>query len=379
METTHYPIIEDCTTMSQVTDCSIDLVVTSPPYPMIQMWDSGFTQAVPEIGDLLATGKGTAAFEAMHQVLDPVWAECFRVLKPGGFACINIGDATRTLADHFALYPNHARIISATQALGFTVLPCILWRKQTNAPNKYMGSGMLPAGAYVTLEHEYILILRKGGKRQFTSQTERKLRQESALFWEERNTWFSDIWLDLKGSRQRLNQKSDLKADRKRSGAFPFDLAARLIAMYSLKGDRVLDPFLGTGTTIAAAMALGRHSTGYEKDPGLAPAIAAAAETAVAEGKRLAHQRLVRHLTFVLDRMDTKGPLKHRNTHYGFPVMTAQEKNLVLNDPVAIHQSEQTPFTVTYATDPQDWFCRDWEDILSGEGAELLISSLTQG
>ncbi len=364
--------------MTQVADDSIDLVVTSPPYPMIQMWDDGFTGAAPQIGTMLAAGRGMDAFEAMHQVLDPVWAECFRVIKPGGFACINIGDATRTLADNFALYPNHARIISATQALGFTVLPCILWRKQTNAPNKYMGSGMLPAGAYVTLEHEYILILRKGGKRQFSSPADRKLRQESALFWEERNTWFSDIWLDLKGSRQRLQSGSKLKADRKRSGAFPFELAARLIAMYSVKGDSVLDPFLGTGTTMAAAMALGRHSVGYEKDPGLAPAISAAAETAVAEGKRLAHQRLVRHLTFVQERMATKGPLKHRNTHYGFPVVTAQEKNLVFNDPVDIQRSDQPPFTVTYAPDPSDWFCRDWDDILAGEGAALLISSLNQ-
>lgn len=64
-----------------------------------------------------------------------------------------------------------------------------------------MGSGMLPAGAYVTLEHEYILIIRKGGKREFKNDPEKTNRRQSAIFWEERNIFFSDIRFDIKGSR----------------------------------------------------------------------------------------------------------------------------------------------------------------------------------
>ena len=71
------------------------------------------------------------------------------------------------------LYPNHSRILAAMLKTGFSALPLILWRKPTNAPNKFMGSGMLPAGAYVTLEHEYILILRKGSKREFQQSPEK--------------------------------------------------------------------------------------------------------------------------------------------------------------------------------------------------------------
>ncbi len=82
-----------------------------------------------------------------------------------------------------------------------------------------MGSGMLPAGAYVTLEHEYVLIFRKGGKRTFPSQNQAERRRRSAFFWEERNRWFSDVW-DFKGERQRLNG-SDID---RRSAAFPFEL-----------------------------------------------------------------------------------------------------------------------------------------------------------
>src|SRR5690606_15633777 len=161
----------------------------------------------------------------------------------------------------FSLYPNHSRIISTFQKLGISNLPNILWRKQTNAPNKFMGSGMLPSGAYVTLEHEWILIFRKGGKRQFKTEEEKLLRKESSFFWEERNVWFSDLW-DLKGTKQKINNS----VSRKRSASYPFEIPFRLINMYSMQGDIVLDPFLGMGTTTIASIASNRNSIGYEID-----------------------------------------------------------------------------------------------------------------
>ena len=120
-----------------------------------------------------------------------------------------------------------------------------------------MGSGMLPAGAYVTLEHEWILILRKGGKRVFTK-AETDLRRQSAIFWEERNHWYSDQWSDILGTSQQLIGK----AERQRSAAYPFEIPRRLIAMYSIYGDTVLDPFSGTGTTALAGIQLGRNTIG---------------------------------------------------------------------------------------------------------------------
>ena len=93
-----------------------------------------------------------------------------------------IGDATRSLDKNFALFSNHARIISGCLNIGLQNLPNIIWRKQTNAPNKFMGSGMLPPGAYVTLEHEFILIFRKGRKREFKTDEEKLNRQESSFF-----------------------------------------------------------------------------------------------------------------------------------------------------------------------------------------------------
>lgn len=324
MRTIHQIIFKNAKKMKAVDSGSIDLVVTSPPYPMIEMWDEVFSAMGPGIRASLSKNDGAAAFELMHRELDQVWDEVVRVLKNGGFACINIGDATRTINEHFMLYPNHARILLALHQKGLSPLPAVIWRKQTNAPNKFMGSGVLPAGAYVTLEHEYVLILRKGGKRDFDRGDDKAHRQESALFWEERNQWFSDVWFDLKGARQDLLEKDV----RKRSGAFPFELPYRLINMYSVRGDRVLDPFMGTGTTMLAAMAAGRNSVGFELDSQFAGIIENQVTGIVDYANTLIQERLARHEAFAKARILEKGPFKHVNGHYGFPVVMNQERQL---------------------------------------------------
>jgi DNA modification methylase len=201
LTTEHRVLYGDARDLGVLPDGSVDLVVTSPPYPMIELWDGLFAALDPRIGEALARADGTAACAGMHRLLDEVWAEAFRVLKPGGIACLNVGDATRTLGGEFQLYANHARVLQACTDLGFRGLPDIVWRKATNAPTKFVGSGMHPAGAYVTLEHEWILVLRKGGLRRFTTAEEKQRRRRSCFFWEERNVWFSDLWA-LTGARQ---------------------------------------------------------------------------------------------------------------------------------------------------------------------------------
>ena len=337
--------------MGQMAPESVDLVVTSPPYPMVAMWDECFSGQDGSVRGALKQGKGWKAFERMHLLLDAVWDEIYRVLAPGRFACINIGDAVRQTGGEFGLFPNHARITQAMSARGMTPLPCIIWRKQTNAPNKFMGSGMLPAGAYVTLEHEYILIFRKGGKRTFTTEAERLARRESALFWEERNNWFSDVWFDLKGARQELAGNSA----RKRSGAYPFELAYRLVNMYSVAGDRVLDPFAGTGTTVLAAMASGRSSRAFEIEAdfeSILPESRAHAE----EIERFANGRIRRridaHLSFIEERIRAGKPPKHMNSAYGFPVVTKQETDLLFR-PLAEVRPEPEGCTVYYSDLPR--------------------------
>ena len=357
MITLHRIVFGPSQHMQTLAAASVDLVVTSPPYPMIEMWDEVFSQQNPKIRRALARSDRLAAFELMHAELDRVWLEVYRALKPGGIACINVGDATRTINDHFALYPNHARILNAVQQIGFSILPAIIWRKQTNAPNKFMGSGMLPPGAYVTLEHEYVLVLRKGDKREFSRADQKSNRSASAYFWEERNTWFSDVWMDLKGARQDLFDNRL----RKRSGAFPFELPYRLINMFSARGDMVLDPFVGLGTTTAAAMAAGRSSCGYDIDTRLQDTLLGPKNHIVEIAAARIRSRMHNHFDFIRQRFENKGGFKYCNRHYGFPVITNQERGLIFNPLLTVRATGDQRFEATYADQPQKEYISDWD------------------
>ena len=125
MQTFHRIIYRDSRKLDLLDDESINLVVTSPPYPMIEMWDDLFTALNPDIGIYLERSDYRKAFESMHRVLDEVWLGLFRVMKAGALACINIGDATRTMGDRFQLFANHSRIQSKCLEMGFEVLPSI--------------------------------------------------------------------------------------------------------------------------------------------------------------------------------------------------------------------------------------------------------------
>ena len=343
MESTHRVLFQPAQNINKVDDESISLVVTSPPYPMIEMWDGIFAAQNQRIDEKLRNEDGSSAFELMNAELDKVWLECYRVLKPGGFACINIGDATRKIGKNFRLYTNHSRITRYCEDIGFQSLPLILWQKQTNAPNKFMGSGMLPSGAYVTLEHEYILIFRKGNKKTFPTE-ERETRGKSAFFWEERNVWFSDLW-DFKGIKQKIGNSNT----RKRSAAYPFELAFRLVNMYSMAGDYVLDPFLGTGTTLVAAMAAGRNSIGVEIDEGFEAVIWESIQGGCMAANDRQVGRLLEHTTFVAEYEKRKlAKMKYVNLVHEIPVMTRQEINLSLNKIVAIQKQANNCISVTH-------------------------------
>ena len=321
METSHRVVTGDARELP-LPDDSVELVVTSPPYPMIAMWDDIFGALDPDIADALAAGDGDRAFRLMHDVLDAVWAEVARVLAPGGIACINVGDATRSLSDGFRSYPNHAEITNRLTDRGLRALPDILWRKPTNSGAKFMGSGMVPPNAYPTLEHEHVLVFRNGRRRQLEPGADR--RYESAYFWEERNVWFSDLW-ELPGETQALDDGL-----RDRSGAFPLSIPHRLVSMFSVQGDTVLDPFLGTGTTTLAAMVAGRNSVGVERDEELLDALDERVDRVGERSREIARNRLDAHREWVGERRaDGKEPA-YEAEHYDFAVNTKQERRIRL-------------------------------------------------
>lgn len=251
MITNHKVIIDDSTNMKEIKDNSIHLIITSPPYPMVQMWDEMFEKV------------GAKSYEEMHNYLTKIWKECYRVLIEGGICCINIGDATRRTNGNFKLYPNHSKVIEICESIGFKSLPFILWKKATTKPNAFLGSGFLPPNAYITQDCEFILIFRRGNLRKFEDTS---IRHKSKYTKEERDKWFSQIWEvnGVKQTRDKLIRKT---------AEYPSEIVYRLIRMFSVEGDTILDPFLGTGTTSRVAKATRRNSVGYEIDKGLLPII----------------------------------------------------------------------------------------------------------
>jgi DNA modification methylase len=276
LSTEHKITIGNSQQMPEIADSTVHLMVTSPPYPMIKMWDNLFAGMDPKIAQLWQELKADwreetvmQIYESMHESLARVWREAYRVLIEGGIGCINIGDATRTVNGRFRLFPNHSKIIEHCERIGFTTLPYVPWKKPTTKPRyngkgAFLGSGFLPPNAYVTLDCEFILIFRKGKLRQFPRRDSR--RYESAFTKKERDEWFSQIWT-LTGTRQTESQIE------RRIAAFPEEIVNRLVRMFSVKGDTVLDPFLGSGTTTKTAMQNERNSVGYETDESLLPLI----------------------------------------------------------------------------------------------------------
>jgi site-specific DNA-methyltransferase (cytosine-N4-specific) len=321
VQTTHEAHVGDARDLP-LPDDSVELVVTSPPYPMVEMWDGSFAAQEPAVADALDAGDGDRAFDLMHGLLDGAWAEVARVLVPGGIAVVDVGDATRTVGGTFRQYPNHVEVTRRLREHGLSLLPDIVWRKPTNSAAKFMGSGMLPPNAYPTLEHEHLLVFRDGDTRSFPPGDDD--RYASAYFWEERNEWFSDLW-EFAGTRQEL--PGEVRA---RSGAFPLEVPLRLVLMFSVYGDTVLDPFWGTGTTSMAALVAGRNSVGVEREPDLV----AAFEERVGEAPRLSREvatdRLDAHREFVAQRRAEGEEPGYDAEHYDFPVVTKQERELRL-------------------------------------------------
>lgn len=317
METEHRLIQGDSRKLKNIKRNSVDLVVTSPPYPMIEMWDDVFSKMNSEIETSLNEENAPKSFELMHKELDKCWERINTITNEDAIICINIGDATRKMGGGFEMHSNHSRIINKFREMGFSNLPNILWKKPTNSAAKFMGSGMIPPNAYVTLEHEHILIFRKNGTRNFKDSS---IRYESAYFWEERNKWFSDTWSDVLGISQELPKTEN----RSRAAAYPLEIPLRLIYMFSVHGDTVLDPFMGTGTTNLAAAFAGRNSIGVDLDSSLVESSKERLFDSKKDSKHLVAQRLLNHV----EHEKSNNGLNYKSENFDFTVTTKQEKEL---------------------------------------------------
>ena len=232
----------DARNIDKVTNESVHLVVTSPPYFNLKDYNDESDQ-LGSIND----------YEQFTSELADAWKEIYNKLIPGGRMCVVVGDilqSRREAGRHRAL-PLHSTIQEQCRDLGFDCLAPIIWAKIGNASleaggnARFLGKPYEP-GAVIKNDIEYILMFKKPGEYRSPCTAERIL---STIQVDEHKEYFQQIWTNINGAR------SD-----KHPAPYPKELAKRLIKMYSFVGDSVLDPFGGIGTTTLAAAELGRDS-----------------------------------------------------------------------------------------------------------------------
>lgn len=239
----HKIIIGDSRKMKELSDESIHIVVTSPPY--WQLKDYG-------VKDQIGFND---SYESYINNLNLVWKECHRVLHKGCRLCVNIGDqfARSVYYGRYKIIPIRTEIIRFCETIGFDYMGAIIWQKVTTCNTTggatIMGSFPYPRNGILKLDYEFILLFKKPG---ISPRPFREIRERSKMTTEEWNKYFAGHW-QFTGERQN-----------KHLAMFPEELPKRLLRMFTFVGDTVLDPFLGSGTTSLAARNLERNSVGYE-------------------------------------------------------------------------------------------------------------------
>jgi len=247
--TNHAFHLADARDLSYIEPRSVHLVVSSPPYGSLK----AYPEREGQLGNL-------SSYEDFVQQMAGVLRECWRVLVPGGRACLVVGDVclSRRKAGRHHVLPLAADIQVQSRCAGFDVLTPIIWLKVANIAmeasrsSRFLGKPYLPGGV-IKNDRETIILLRKpGGYRKPTPEME----STSRIGKDDYFRWFAPIWSDVTGA-----------STREHPAPYPMEIPRRLIRMYSFVGDVVVDPFSGTGTTALAAAAAGRNSISGEIEP----------------------------------------------------------------------------------------------------------------
>ena len=250
LQTSHELIHGDSRAASALDENSIHLAVTSPPYWTLKRYNEHDEQ-LGHVSD----------YDEFIEALDEVWKNCYRALVPGGRLVINVGDvclSRRQNNGRHTVVPLHATIQEHCKTIGFDNLAPIIWHKIANANYEVSGGGGFLGKPYepnavIKNDIEFVLMQRKPGGYRSPTREERLL---SVISSENYQTWFRQIWSDVRGT-----------SHPQHPAPYPVEFAERVIRMFSFVGDKVLDPFMGTGTTNLACARWGRNSVGIELDP----------------------------------------------------------------------------------------------------------------
>jgi DNA modification methylase len=234
--------------MSELVDSSVALVVTSPPY-----------FAGKEYEQALGEGHVPATYLEYLQMLEDVFAECIRKLEPGGRIAVNVANLGRRpyrslAADVTTILQDRLRLLLRGE---------IIWVKgQAASGSCAWGSFQSPANPVLRDLTERVIVASKGRFDRAVSRKERARRSpalpsEVSIFKEDFMEATTDVWEIHPESATRVNHPAP----------FPVELPLRLIQLYTYRGDVVVDPFMGSGTTAVAALRSDRHFVCYDTDP----------------------------------------------------------------------------------------------------------------
>lgn len=236
--------IKDSKDMSELPDNSIHLIVSSPPYFIGMEYEKGMN------------------FDEHTEMVQAVLKECNRVLCKGGIIAFNLGDihffkgreGKKDVVDQMELMGHKYQ--SWLRKHGIHLTDLIIWRKSMPAwtKRKDIHYSETPHTAYKLLpNYEPVYIFRKKGERETPPED---VVLKSRLSKEQWVAWTPAVW--------------DIKPVQNMEGhpnIYPDELCMRLIKMFSYEGDTILDPFLGSGTTVKVARELNRNAVGYEREP----------------------------------------------------------------------------------------------------------------
>ncbi len=218
--------------MEQVPDNSVQLMVTSPPYNANKQYDENLN------------------LETYLSLLRDVFSECYRVLAPGGRACINVANLGRKPYIPLASFINQIMV-----DIGFLPRGEVIWNKSASAGvSCAWGSWKSASNPTLRDVHEYVLIFSKGKYKLHRSRAEKEDGRADTIGKEEFMEWTKSIWSFPTESARRVNHPAP----------FPVELPRRCIELYTYAGDVVLDPFAGSGSSAVAAKRAGRHYIAFD-------------------------------------------------------------------------------------------------------------------